>query len=106
MSNIVRIHTQRIQLYEARNFKFTLQPKCRYSIINFSDTPSDERKLLAKDYIGETYDFQLIEFRGPEIISPEKRTEQEEELFLVAHPKEPLSILRLYRKGFLLILLE
>ena len=50
-------------------------------IIPFSDTPSDERKLLAKDYIGETYSFQLTEFKGPEIISPEKRRKQEEDIF-------------------------
>ena len=90
MSIIVRIHTKRI--------KFTLRPKCRYSIINFSDTPSDERKLLAKDYIGETYDFQLTEFRGPEIISPEKRMEQEEELFFTPCTS-PIDIVEKMEEG-------
>lgn len=65
---------------------------------NFSDTPSDERKLLAKDYIGETYSFQLTEFKGPEIISPEKRREQEEELFFTPSTS-PVDIVEKMEEG-------
>ena len=49
-----------------------------------SDTPSDERKLLARDYIGDAYDFQLTEFCGPEIMSMEKRKEKEKDIYFIA----------------------
>ena len=64
----------------------------------FSDTPSDERKLLAKDYIGETYDFQLTEFKGPEIITPEMRRERENDVYFIPS-SAPVDIVEKMEEG-------
>ena len=34
------------------------------------ESTEDKKKLLAKDFIGDKYDWQLTEFRGPEIQEP------------------------------------
>ena len=46
---------------------------------------ADKRKLLAKDYIGEKYDWQLTEFKGPELSPAARRqsaTSAESPLFV------------------------
>ena len=70
--------------YQIINAFFSTTNLCYLHDKFFSDTPSDERKLLAKDYIGETYDFQLTEFRGPEIISDNERRKNEEGVYFIA----------------------
>ena len=53
---------------------------------------------MAKDYIGESYAFQLTEFKGPEIISPEKRREQEEEIYFTPSTS-PVDIVEKMEEG-------
>ena len=53
---------------------------------------------MAKDYIGETYAFQLTEFKGPEIISKETREEQEEEIYFTPSTS-PVDIVEKMEEG-------
>ena len=53
---------------------------------------------MAKDYIGETYDFQLTEFKGPEIITSEKRREQEKDVYFIPS-SDPVDIVEKMEEG-------
>ena len=53
---------------------------------------------MAKDYIGESYAFQLTEFKGPEIITSEKRQDQEKDVYFIPST-DPVDIVKKMEEG-------